>query len=368
VVTEKLKKMKFKSNCSEKCIFRSRFFFIVINAAFLLFPSKILADPENNFVSLEVARAYLKRNPYIIAFYSKLEGQYSHLFKVEKVYMEGEQMTISGPVILSWKENKYRQRTYNLPDSGQVFTDELCGNYHYGYYRPMRAAFPLADLLGPTGGIYNYSSTFWTFPEPEVIPDVNKGYAAWLDQLPDVVKEYCLWWYENASIGPPVFHELIDSVLSIPEGGCRKPPELYVDYNHCPGEGCQYGEWTSLEQITIFDKPNGNKKIGEIPAGESFTAIAGNVYLTPMEVIVKESIEVYDSIGSIVLKPGRKYYVLSNIGEGHSKVWVNGRIMISSDAPYNSSQKWWVEIRTKSGKKGWIFPADYSISGSDYLG
>ncbi|NTV79072.1 MAG: hypothetical protein HGA25_08050 [Clostridiales bacterium] len=176
--------------------------------------------------------------------------------------MDGEQMTISGPVILSWKENKYRQRTYNLPDSGQIFTDELCGNYHFGYYRPMRAAFPLSNLLSPTGGVYNYSSTFWAFPEPEVIPDVEKGYSAWLEQLPDVVKEYCLWWYENASIGPPVFHELIDSVLSIPEGGCKKPPELYVDYNHCPGEGCDYKTWFTSGQLAVYKIPGGKTPIG----------------------------------------------------------------------------------------------------------
>ncbi len=359
--------MKLKSIFSEKL--NSQLVFSFLITILLFSPSKILADCANNFVSLEVARAYLKENPYVIAFYSSIEGQYSHLFRVEKVYMDGEKLIVSGPVVLSWKENEYRQRTYNLPDSGQIFTDELCDSYHFGYYKPMRAAFPLGDLLSPTGGTYNYGSSFWAFPEPEVIPDVEKGYAAWLEQLPGVVKEYCLWWYENASIGPPVFHELIDSVLSIPEGGCKKPPELYVDFNHCPGEGCQFGEWTTSEPITIFDKPNGSRKTGELSAGEAFTAITGHVYLTPMEVIVRETIEVYDSIGSLLLEPGRKIYVLSNIGEGHSKVWVNSRIMISSNALYNDSQKWWVEIRTKSGKKGWIlYPDTGSISGSDYLG
>lgn len=360
--------MKFKSICPKKGIYKKCLVFSVLTAALILTPSKSFADCVNNFVSLEVAQAYINENPYIIAFYSSIEGQYSHLFKAQKVYMDGEQMTISGPVIMSWKENEYRQRTYSLPDSGQIYTDELCGNYHFGYYKPMRAAFPLANLLSPTGGIYNYSSGFWAFPEPEVIPDVEKGYAAWLEQLPDVVKEYCYWWYDNASIGPPVLYELIDSVLSIPEGGRKKPPELYIDFDHCPGEGCQLGEWTTSEPITIFEKPNGDNKIGEISAGETFNAITGNVYLTPLEIIVNESIYVYDSIGSMELEPGRKYYVLSNIGEGHSKIWVNGRIMISSNSPYNDSQKWWVEITTKNGEKGWIlYPESSSISGSDYL-
>ena len=341
---------------------------IILIAGLLFLPAKTFADCENNFVSLEVARAYLRENPYIIANYGIIEGQSSCLFKVEKVYKEGEQLMISGPVILSWTENKYSQRTYSLPESGQIYTDELCGNYHLGYYGPMRAAFPLAVLLGPTGGINNYSSTFWVFPEPDVIPNVDKGYSGWMEELPEVIKDYCLWWNENASIGPPVFHELIDSVLSIPEGGCKKPPELYIDLNHCPGEGCQFGEWTTSEPITIFDKPNGTKKIGEISAGDTFTALTGNVYLTPVKKIVNQSIEVYDSTGSVMLEPGRKYYILSNIGEGQSKVWVNGRIMIASDSEYNSSQMWWVEIITKSRKKGWILhPGNGTISGADYL-
>lgn len=350
-------------------IIKSSLVFTLLAAALLLPASKTYADCVNNFVSLEVARAYLKKNPYIIAFYSSIEGQTSYLFKVEKVYMEEERMTVSGPVILLWKENKYRQRTYSLPDTGEVFTDELCGNYHFGYYRSMRAAFPLEDLLSPTGGTYIYNSTFWAFPEPEVLPGVEKSYAAWVEQLPEVTREYCLWWYENASTGPPVFHELIDSLLSIPEGGRKKPPELYVDYDHCPGEGCQYGEWTGSGPITIYDRPNGGKRTGEIPAGETFTAITGNVYLRPVEKIAFEPIEVYDSEGSIILEPGRKYYILSNIGEGHSKVWVNGRIMISSESEYNPTQVWWIEVKTKKGKKGWImYPDDGSISGADYLG
>jgi uncharacterized protein YgiM (DUF1202 family) len=58
---------------------------------------------------------------------------------------------------------------------------------------------------------------------------------------------------------------------------------------------------------------------------------------------------------------------LSNIGEGHSKIWVNGRIMISEDL-YNPSQKWWVKVKLNSGKTGWIlYPDSGCISGSDYL-
>lgn len=342
---------------------------LILIGGLLFSPLKIFADCENNFVSLEVAWVYLEKNPYIIAYYSSIEGQSSYLFKVEKVYMDEEMMTVSGPVILIWNENLYKQRTYSLPDSGQIFTDELCGNYHLGYYKPMRAAFALGDLFNPAGGIYKNGGGFIAFPEPDVIPDVEKGYSSWTEQLPDAARDYCSWWYENASTGPPAFHELIDSVLSIPEGGRKIPPEVYIDINHCPGEGCTYGQWNTTEDIDIFKKPYSSEKVGKISSGETFTAITGNVYLKPLEKIVAEPFEVYDSIGSIILEPGRKYYILSNIGEGHSKVWVNGRIMISSESEYNISQEWWVEVKTTGGKKGWIlYPHNGCISGSDYLG
>jgi hypothetical protein len=112
--------MKANCICSTKRLYRinSQLYIALLSVILFLFPSKIFADCENNFVNLEVARAYLQENPYIIAFYSSIEGQSSYLFKVEKVYMEEEQMTVSGPVILIWNENSYRQRTYQLPDSG----------------------------------------------------------------------------------------------------------------------------------------------------------------------------------------------------------------------------------------------------------
>lgn len=147
------------------------------------------------------------------------------------------------------------------------------------------------------------------------------------------------------------------------EGSCKKPPELYIDKDVCPGEGCQYGEWKTSEPIVILEKPIGKREIGEIKAGESFLAITGNVYVRPLEKIASVSTELTDSI---FIEPGQKYYLLSNIGEGISKIWVNGQIFEYED--YNPDQQWWVKIKTKNGKKGWIkYPVSGCISGSDFL-
>lgn len=332
----------------------------------IILPIPAAADSYTNFTSLEIARAYLQQNPYIIVDYSLYQGDISYVGKVERVYMEADVLTVSGPVILKWKKNSSGQRVYIMPDSAEVFLDELSGNYHYGYYKPLRAALKLQDMLTPAGGDYSRYSSFLFFPPPEALPNIDKSYAAWKDELPPAIHNYCNWWNSNASIGPPALHQLIDSVVSIPEGGYKVPPSQYVMYNQCPGEGCTYGTWKTSEAITLYKKPASTERIGEIAAGESFTAHTGNVYLMPLKHIVSEPFYVYDTAGQILLEPGRSIYVLSNIGEGHSFVWVNGRIMETSQVEYNPTQVWWVQVSTAKGKKGWIeYPTNGSILGSD---
>lgn len=335
---------------------------------YILLPSKLSADCVSCNLNIDIAKTYFQQNPYIIAPESTMnERYYFQIVKIEHVYLQNTQLTISGKVVLTWKENMYKQRTYTIPDSGLVYSGEVCCDL-YGYYKPLRAAFMLHDIFNASGGEhYNYSN-FMSFPSPEVLPNIEKHYTLWMDQLAPTQREYCEWWYTHASVGPPVMHELIDSVLSIPEGGRKSPPSLFVDYNHCPFEGCRYGTWKTTQNISIYNNPHSQKVIGTIQANDTFTAITGNIYLTPLQHIAQESFEVYDSVGSVIIEPGRTYYVLSYIGEGHSKIWLNGRILIDSESYYNNTQQWWVHIQTKKGKKGWIrYPSDGSIQGSDAL-
>ncbi len=37
------------------------------------------------------------------------------------------------------------------------------------------------------------------------------------------------------------------------------PPDLYEEKGTCPFEGCVYREWTAKQDISLFDRPNGEQ-------------------------------------------------------------------------------------------------------------
>ena len=62
----------------------------------------------------------------------------------------------------------------------------------------------------------------------------------------------------------------------------------------------------------------------------------------------------------IPIKKGDEFYVLTNLGEGFTKVWFKGRIFVAE--PDNNSTTafirqpksiWWVKIKNRAGRIGW---------------
>lgn len=242
----------------------------------------LLADEHTDFVDIATARAYLQDNPYLIYYCEGYEDATNCIFKVESITINDKKTEVTGPVILEWKEDKHFQCTYYLPKKDKKINQELMGNYHYGFYKALRRAIPLEMLFSPTGGTWTRSLTLWLYPAPAEIEGIDK--------------EYQKWWNKNASSGPPVLHNLIDSVLSAADGGRIAPPETFVDSNHCPFDGCAYGEWITVNKLPIFPKPKSTKTINQINAGDTFTAITGNVYVKPLKVIANNDVEAYDSL------------------------------------------------------------------------
>jgi len=158
----------------------------------------------------------------------------------------------------------------------------------------------------------------------------------------------------------------------------QKPPEIYVDENFCPGEGCQFGEWKVIKEISVYDQPNGQRIVGKLQPGKLIRALTGNVYVKPVPVVV-----LYPKND---FRKGETFYLLSNVGEGIVKTWRSGKIGevdyegISGLWDHNCtnvsakcwarteareiSQVWWVKIES-SDLKGWIKDPSANVEGSD---
>jgi hypothetical protein len=148
------------------------------------------------------------------------------------------------------------------------------------------------------------------------------------------------------------------------------PHKTFIDRNHCPGEGCTYGKWFTQEKIPVYRKPGDKTAITFIAARDSFTALTGDVYIHPQPYILKVPCEqcLYDGKGGISLQPGDTIYVLTPIGEGHYKVYAKGHFGESDQWENLHEYRWWVQVVTRKGVKGWILFNPLIISGSDYLG
>jgi hypothetical protein len=62
----------------------------------------------------------------------------------------------------------------------------------------------------------------------------------------------------------------------------------------------------------------------------------------------------------IPIKKGEQFYMLTNLGEGFTKLWFKGHILVGE--PYDESafkiirqakSIWWVKIKNRAGRIGW---------------
>jgi len=143
----------------------------------------------------------------------------------------------------------------------------------------------------------------------------------------------------------------------------------YVAKAACPFECCRFGAWTANENTALFDLPNGTRQVGRVLKGESVQAITGEVHLRPQAVRVRSGAPLGARDGSIV-------YLLDNLGEGFSHVWVAGKVVeVDTTGVRNQctfagpncwgellnpppagqplDAAWWVQIKTRNGATGW---------------
>lgn len=160
------------------------------------------------------------------------------------------------------------------------------------------------------------------------------------------------------------------------------PPALFIDKGACPFECCSYGEWETVKTSTAYARPDdGAKQVGRFLAGEKVTALTGEVHTIAGHFIVKKEHKSY--------KPGDVLWVYTYLGEGHFKVWHQGKMYIESliFSPYGGGpgkrceaskscwgelqsehkSTWWVKIKSEEGWIGWTHEAE-NFKGADKCG
>jgi hypothetical protein len=165
-------------------------------------------------------------------------------------------------------------------------------------------------------------------------------------------------------------------------GAQSQPPKLFVDKGACPFECCTYRKWKTEKTTVAYEQPNKrSKQIGKFVAGQTVRALTGEVRTVPSRFIVKHAQGKY-KIGDVL-------WVYTYLGEGHFKVWFNGRLYDEGlDVGTNKGgdtrncdedktcfgeldrdvrMTWWVKIKSPAGWIGWTNEPD-NFSGADSCG
>jgi hypothetical protein len=148
-------------------------------------------------------------------------------------------------------------------------------------------------------------------------------------------------------------------------------PSSFIDKGVCPFECCQYGEWVSNTDVTLFESPDTSVTVvARLAEGDSVIGEYGEVWSVPTPFVFKTTVN--GESGRWYAK-GDTVWAVSYQGEGRFKVWKDGTVY-SEDLDFSPSGRagdgrcetcshgsllwdmqatWWVRIRTGDGRIGW---------------
>jgi hypothetical protein len=151
------------------------------------------------------------------------------------------------------------------------------------------------------------------------------------------------------------------------------PPEPYVDRGVCPFECCTYTDWWATSQVRVFAAERDTSRVAfSLAPRERFTALTGNVHLTPVGIAVTTdtiTLSAGDQSRQVRLEPGDTVYVLSPLGEGTFNFWYRGERYVGEGfwtmMPLSRREaagrlvrepasQWWAQVRNAAGQIGWI--------------
>ncbi len=156
----------------------------------------------------------------------------------------------------------------------------------------------------------------------------------------------------------------------------------FISKGACPFECCTYGEWDVLKETNVYEKPDLNSTlIVKISPNQKVHAVTGNVHVIPGR--AKVIGEPHSSASN--LDREKEILILDYIGEGHSRVFQDGKFATIKIARTKERCKenpnwrycwvevlqepicdWWVFIKTKNGKtEGWVLMEGVGLKAID---
>ncbi|HEX6750139.1 MAG TPA: hypothetical protein VF092_22785 [Longimicrobium sp.] len=169
----------------------------------------------------------------------------------------------------------------------------------------------------------------------------------------------------------------------------QRPPEPYIDRGICPFECCTYRDWTAVGTIPVYAEPKiGAREMFTIAPRATFRAVTGDVHLRQVGIVVaRRAVPLEVAVGEQPrsLAAGDTAYVLSYVGEGYYRLWIRGEIQSyeafwddrheyprPTDRPgvmvRDPDELWWVKVRTRAGRGGWIRMDRADVEGADACG
>lgn len=210
----------------------------------------------------------------------------------------------------------------------------------------------------------------------------DKPYSAWLPVRALDTDRMAVVWDE--SFTTPKLRQLADSVSKlsstyIVEGNPEPSmPMVYKDV--CPGEGCSFGEWLTCDTLRVFTAAGDNPKTAFVlHRGDRFTALTGDVHIKQAgKVAFKRNMSVNEEGMKFFFTPADTLYPLLYEGEGFGTWYFRGKEsggffffgnadQESTDVPVTAgvsgyvvlrpiNSEWWVKVRAKNGREGWLRP------------
>jgi hypothetical protein len=164
------------------------------------------------------------------------------------------------------------------------------------------------------------------------------------------------------------------------------PPLPWIETEACPGEVCDFGEWAACTRVTVRTEKRPDAPVAfTLKPGERFTAVTGEVRVDRPGLVVFRDTLTYvpqdweATQDTIHVGPRDTLYVLNYIGEGYGVWWLHARAdtglldwwagpksrAVAPGVLVRKAQEvWWVQVRNRAGKEGWVMPSYRTMSGA----